>query len=165
MAGVINDVAGNLAVVIFNAGPFRLAVEAIQIAGMQDSGPGESIEGILGLPAWPHEHERILLVRDGDADQPVLVGAPVELVGIPIHSISPLPGLVAARTQIKGAKAIAQMGGKVIILVDLSLQVAAHSVGTTQGGEQPRPEDCDQHCADAPIDHGGDSAEPSGSQT
>ncbi len=108
-----------LAVVSFDAGGFRFAVEAAQVRGMVpegEGGAGIAVEPLLGLPpeARPPRH-RLDLAGGGCVE----VSGPVGLDSLPAAAIFPLPPLVAARMALAGIRAVALMPPGPVLVVDL----------------------------------------------
>ena len=102
----------------FGAGPFRFAVEASQIASVQEvlAQPTLNAASLLGV-VDAVEAPRVLVVKAGA--ESVLVSGPVELRDVSVDAIFPLPDLVIARMGIKGAKALWVDEGSAVVVVDL----------------------------------------------
>ena len=124
--------------VLFSAGPWRLAIEASQVrssrqvpAGMARGKAQETdqkmepeterkwVETLVNLPvpADPAWLRQALILKLPGGDQEVLVGRPVDLTEIPASEIHPLPPLLAARIGLRGGKALALPGGGDAILI------------------------------------------------
>ncbi|MBS1155681.1 MAG: hypothetical protein H6R07_1605 [Proteobacteria bacterium] len=112
-----------LDVVSFTAGGYRFAVEARQIDHMLDHVPATvmAIEALLGqAPDGETGPRRRLQV----GTHCIEVGEPVELRAVPAELIHALPALVAARTRLKGIRALVLEAGKPLLLVDLRAVLA-----------------------------------------
>lgn len=111
-----------LEVVSFMAGGYRFAVEAGQVR-TQLSAPHSTevpaAEQLLGLSAGAtHGSRRILVIKHPAGDYPVTVSEPVELLGLRIDEIYPLPPLVAARNTLVGLRGLSIGTEGVMLLVD-----------------------------------------------
>lgn len=119
-----------LDVVLFGFGACRLGVEARQIRASRPAPATEghvAIETLLGLPVPSPSRPHLLTVKQPDRDRDLLIATPVEMVGLPVDTIHPLPPLLAARTQLHGLRALAVAEGRVTLLFDLAglIQAAA----------------------------------------
>jgi hypothetical protein len=132
-----------LDMVVFHAGHYRYAVEARQVRASRPlAGHGEipALESLLGLPEAEPEAEPeagpervgytaarlMLLMRHPDGDFPLSVRAPLQMQAMATSAIHPLPPLLAARTRIRGLRALALEAEGATLLVDiLSLLDAA----------------------------------------
>jgi len=112
-----------LDVVLFGFGACRLGVEARQIRASRPVLTTEghvAIETLLGLPVPSPTRPHLLTVKQADRDRDLLIGTPVEMVGLAVETIHPLPPLLAARTQLRGLRALAVAEGRVTLLFDLA---------------------------------------------
>lgn len=115
---------GVLEVVSFVAGGYRVAVEAAQVHSQLPANHATGIasaEQLLGLPepeSREHGSRRILLLKHPAGDFAVMVSDPVELLGLAIDAIHPLPALIAARTTVAGLRGLAVDAEGVLLLVD-----------------------------------------------
>lgn len=111
-----------LEVVAFSAGGYRCAVEAGQVRTQLAVAPAAaapSAEQRLGLPGGEAPGAcRILLMKHPEGDYPVTVSEPVELLGLRVDAIYPLPPLIAARTTLRGLRGLALGAEGVTLLVD-----------------------------------------------
>ena len=115
-----------LAVVCFQVGDFRLAIEADQVTRILGSNMenfSEQEDGrwramtevkISGLADSDDKAARFLLLKQGGY---MRVCEPVELARLPLHSLRPLPLLAAARMQIGNVKALCLNGDCLILLL------------------------------------------------
>jgi hypothetical protein len=113
-----------LEVVSFMAGGYRFAVEAGQVrtqlsAKNSDVVPtAEQLLGLSGGEPQNHSSRRTLLMKHPAGDYAVTVSDPVELLGLRIDAIHPLPPLIAARNTLAGIRGLAIGAEGVTILVD-----------------------------------------------
>ncbi len=111
-----------LEVVSFMAGGYRCAVEAEQVRTQlpaQDSASVPTAEQLLGLPCDETQNaRRTLLLKHPAGDYAVTVSDPVELRGLQIDTIYPLPPLIAARNRLVGLRGLALDAEGVTLLVD-----------------------------------------------
>jgi hypothetical protein len=103
-----------LDLVLFSAGGWRAGLEARWV-GASRLAPAQAIgceiETLLGVassaPTKPTAPRQYLQLKRPGGSQDVFVGSPVELVSMPASAIHPLPPLLAARTGLRGLRAIA----------------------------------------------------------
>jgi len=116
-------VVAALDIVVFTAGGYRIGVEASQVRAshpMPPEGGATPTEFLLGLHAAAATGgEQVLVVKHAGADREVVVQGPVELHSVAATAIHPLPPLVAARTQLRGLRALALERQRLTLLVDL----------------------------------------------
>jgi hypothetical protein len=115
-----------LAVVRFRIGGVTFALDAAQVSRILDSNMESSSRQeagrwrsmaevkVSGLADIDDGVARILLLKPGGY---MRVCEPVELAQLPLHSLHPLPVLVAARMQIDGIKALCLSGDCLILLL------------------------------------------------
>ncbi len=105
-----------LAVVLFSAGGWRVGIEARQVRSSRpasESGPSGELAAALGLPAVAGSplgsplNRQFLTLKRPEQDKEILVDAPVDLLKLPVAAIHPLPPLLAARTHLRGLRALA----------------------------------------------------------
>lgn len=119
-----NSSPNALCVVSFIAGGCRFAVEAAHVRTLLQAGQYDaatSVEQILGLPCDQKQDRlspRILLMKCQGRDVAVIVSGPVEMHSLEIGAIYPLPPLIAARSTVRGIRALAIQSGGVTVLVD-----------------------------------------------
>jgi len=117
-ASITASIAGPLDMVLFSAGGWRVGFEARGVRGARPAPTGATtneIEALLGLPAAVARAPQVLAIkrpaRDGqrgdEHDRDIIVDGPVELIGLPITAIHPLPPLLAARTRLHELRALA----------------------------------------------------------
>jgi hypothetical protein len=113
-----------LEVVSFMAGGYRFAVEAGQVrtqlsAKHTDAAPtAEQLLGLSGGETQNHSSRRTLVMKHPAGDYAVTVSGPVELLGLRLDAIHPLPPLIAARNMLAGIRGLAIGTEGVTILVD-----------------------------------------------
>jgi hypothetical protein len=110
-----------LDVVLFSAGGWRVGFEARQVRASRPApadAAGDEVEMLLGFSpsetCAPRQH---LLLKHEEGDRQILVGSPVDLVSFSIHSIHPLPPLLAARTTLHSLRALAITEDKTLVLL------------------------------------------------
>ncbi len=113
-SGAIHD---TLDLVLFSAGGWRVGLEARWVGASRlapAQATGCAIETLLGFAstappasATPTAPRQYLQFKRPGGRQDVLVGSPVELVSWPASAIHPLPPLLAARTGLRGLRALA----------------------------------------------------------
>lgn len=113
-----------LDMVVFHAGTYRCAVEARQVRASRPlaaSGGVPALESLLGLPepADPPSARLMLLIRHPEGDFPLSVRAPVQMQAMAASAIHPLPPLLAARTRVRGLRALALEAEGMTLLVDI----------------------------------------------
>ncbi len=105
-----------LAVVLFSAGGWRVGIEARQVRSSRpasESGQSGELAAALGLPAVAGSplgsplNRQFLTHKRPEQDKEILVDAPVDLLKLPVATIHPLPPLLAARTRLRGLRALA----------------------------------------------------------
>ena len=107
-----------LAIVLFSVDGWRVGVEARQVCGSRPAQTGAlsgELAAALGLPALTSGavDRQYLSLRRWAQDKEIkeikeiLVDAPVDLVSLPVAAIHPLPPLLAARTSLRGLRALA----------------------------------------------------------
>ena len=101
-----------LAVVLFSAGGWRVGIEARQVRSSRpasESGQSGELAAALGLPAVAGSplNRQFLTLKRPEQDKEILVDAPVDLLKLPVATIHPLPPLLAARTRLRGLRALA----------------------------------------------------------
>ncbi len=109
----------NLAVVLFSVSGWRVGFEAHRIRS-SCLAPAEilgncSIEAQLGFslgtPNVSATPRQCLVVKSSDdnakGETEILVDGPVDLVFLPVAAIHPVPFLIAARTRLRGLRALA----------------------------------------------------------
>ena len=104
-----------LAVVLFSVGDWRVGIEACQVCGSRPAQTGalsSELAAALGLPALTSGavDRQYLSLRRWAQDKEIkeiLVDAPVDLVSLPVAAIHTLPPLLAARTSLRGLRALA----------------------------------------------------------
>ncbi|MBY0453548.1 MAG: hypothetical protein K2Q11_01525 [Burkholderiaceae bacterium] len=104
-----------LEVVFFSLAGWRLGLQAQQVRAARGVVPHtdctaqlEATTALLGFPAHAHPPtapQWLVLQRAGQEHE-MLVDGPVELVALPVAAIHPLPPLLAARTQLRGLRAL-----------------------------------------------------------
>jgi hypothetical protein len=113
-----------LEVVSFMAGGYRFAVEAEQVRtqlSAKNSATVPTAEQLLGLAGeetQTHGSRRTLLMKHPAGDYAVTVSDPVELLGLRVDAIYPLPSLIAARNTLVGIRGLAIGAEGVTMLVD-----------------------------------------------
>lgn len=113
-----------LEVVSFMAGGYRFAVEARQVGtqlSAQHSAKLATAEQLLGLSGEETPApaaRRTLLIKHPAGNYAVTVSGPVELLGLRIDDIYPLPPLIAARTTLAALRGLALGAEGVTMLVD-----------------------------------------------
>ncbi len=125
-SGAIHE---TLDLVLFSAGGWRVGLEARWVGASRVApapATGCEMETLLGFSspasttsAAPRQY---LQLKRLAGRQDVLVGSPVELVSLPASAVHPLPALLAARTGLRGLRAIALQGNPgdqaVVLLFD-----------------------------------------------
>ncbi|MDD3814244.1 MAG: hypothetical protein PHZ02_06310 [Desulfocapsaceae bacterium] len=110
----------------FCVGGQRCALEARQVRALQpltdeNSGTYPAIGSLLGLPE-PNKaclHRQIVTIRLPESEVELSVAAPVELHELAVDLIQPLPDMVAARTQLRGLRALVMETDGVTLIFDL----------------------------------------------
>lgn len=123
-SGAINE---TLDLVLFSAGGWRVGLEARWVGASRlapAQATGCKMETLLGVASTasttPTAPRQYLQLKRLGGSQDVLVGSPVELVSLPASAIHPLPPLLAARTRLRGLRAIAlqtNAGAKALVLL------------------------------------------------
>lgn len=113
-SGAIHD---TLDLVLFSAGGWRVGLEARWVGASRlapAQATGCAMETLLGFTSTassasttPMAPRQYLQLKRPGGPQDVLVASPVELVNWPASAIHPLPPLLAARTGLRGLRAIA----------------------------------------------------------
>lgn len=118
--------SGMLEVVTFFAGGHRCAIEARQVRASrplacENSESYPAIEPLLGLPEQSNacSPRQVLTLRQPEADVELSVATPVELRALGLDAIHPLPDLLAARTSLRGLRALALESDRLILIFDL----------------------------------------------
>jgi hypothetical protein len=104
-----------LDVVLFATGQGRVGFEARHVRSARpavESVETANIAAALGLPpSLPGAARQILTVKLAERDCERMVNGPVDLVSLPISAIHPVPPMVAARTGLRGLRALAWVPG------------------------------------------------------
>jgi hypothetical protein len=128
MASLAVSPESTLDMVIFHAGNHRCAVEARQVRAsrpLDGHGGVPALESLLGLPEpGPEKADSpgarlMLLMRHPGGDFPLSVRAPLQMQAMAASAIHPLPPLLAARTRIRGLRALALEAEGMTLLVDI----------------------------------------------
>jgi hypothetical protein len=116
-----------LDLVLFSAGGWRVGLEARWVCASRHAPAqttGCEIEAFLGFASAGHitpaASRQYLQLKRVDGSKDILVGSPVELFSLPASAIHPLPPLLAARTGLRGLRAIAlptATGDKAVVLL------------------------------------------------
>ena len=118
--GLTDDLDGadeRLDLVLFSAGGWTVGIEAAQVSGAWPSTSAmarncATVSALIGLPSAPQhapqEGKRtgMHLLSLKHPEQDVVVNLPVEFVSMPFQQIHPLPALLAARTRLRGLRAV-----------------------------------------------------------
>ena len=115
-----------LDMVVFHTGNHRCAVEARQVRAsrpLDGYGGVPALESLLGLPE-PEKADSpgarlMLLMRHPGGDFPLSVRAPLQMQAMAASAIHPLPPLLAARTRLRGLRALALEAEGMTLLVDI----------------------------------------------
>jgi hypothetical protein len=120
-----------LDLVLCSAGGWTIGIEAAQVSGAWPATSAMASDcatasALIGLPTAPEpapqEGKRtgFYLLSLKQPEQEVVVNLPVEFVSLPFRQIHPLPALLAARTRLRGLRAVmlpAEAGGQNVALL------------------------------------------------
>ena len=118
-----------LPVVLFSVGGWRMGVEARLVRGLRpateiapETAPEGALAAALGLAqvSGSLSGAHCLTLKRAEQDKEIRVDAPVDLLNLPIAAIYPLPPLLAARTRLRGLRALAirpEAGEKALTLL------------------------------------------------
>ncbi len=118
--GLTDDPDGvddRLDLVLFSAGAWMVGIEAAQVAGAWPATSAMASNcatacALIGLPTAPQDAPQegkrtgMHLLSLKHPEQDVVVNLPVEFVSVPFRQIHPLPALLAARTRLRGLRAV-----------------------------------------------------------
>lgn len=101
-----------LALVLFSVGAWRIGIEARQVRASHAAPAGAPVGELAATLGFPPVFasslgRQCLTLKRTKQDKEILVDAPVDLASLPIDAIHALPPLLAARTGLRGLRALA----------------------------------------------------------
>ncbi len=113
MKAAMSDVCHAVKIVLFSMENYRVGFEASQVVALhpitadRPEDPTKSIETVLGLTPTTQTTPRYALqFKPLNQTQEIILSGSMDLISLDIDAIHPLPPILAARTHLKGLRAL-----------------------------------------------------------